>query len=451
MSDSIVLLHTAIAIILVILLLVKWRINPGIGLILGAIYLGIATLPELKDVMATIVEGFGNIMRGVGLVIGFGILLGSLLYASGGAHRIAESILHAFGQKNAPAALTAAGLSISTPVFYDVGYVITTPIAKTIASKTAYSIAILGAALVIGLGIAHTFIPPTPGPLAGAEILGVSLGEIFLYGAFVSILTAFISLYIYIKIASRPNFWNKEKDEDHVGSQQEIESDDIKHRPSLFASLVPILLPIILILSGTFSQAFGFEADWLSFISDKNTALLIGLLSAYWLAKRVLSVKELNKALDEGMKSTGVVLLITGAGGSFAAVIQSAGVGDIIGAYFSQNSGGTYSIILLVWLIAGLLRGAQGSGTVAMITAASIVAPAIADGLVEVAPVLVALAAFSGTLIAAHINDSGFWITTKLLGLSTTGGLKVYTIPCAIVSIISLVIILILNTFFLII
>lgn len=425
MSDLFILLHTAIAIVLVILLLVKWRINPGIGLILGAIYLGVVTLPELKAVMATIVEGFGNIMRGIGLVIGFGILLGSLLYAAGGAHRIAESILAAFGQKRAPTALTAAGLTISTPVFYDVGYVITAPIAKTIASKTSFSIAILGAALVIGLGIAHSFIPPTPGPLAGAELLGVSLGEIFLYGAFVSILTAFIALYVYMRIANRPNFWNKEKDEDHIETKHEPETEnaDIKHRPSLLASLVPILLPIILILSGTFSQAFGFEADWLGFISDKNTALLIGLLSAYWLARRVLSTEELNRALDEGMKSTGVVLLITGAGGSFAAVIQAAGVGDIIGAYFSQHGGGTYSIILLTWLIAGLLRGAQGSGTVAMITAASVVAPAIADGLVEVAPVLVALAAFSGTLIAAHINDSGFWITTKLLGLSTTGGL----------------------------
>ena len=323
------------------------------------------------------------------------------------------------------------------------------PIARTLTKRTPFSIAVLGAALVFGLGIAHTFIPPTPGPIVGAELLGVSLGDMFIFGALVAVPTAWLGLYLYMIIAGKPGFWNSVRDEEfsaeEIDESSNISMNEPVKRLSLSSALWPIALPIILILSGTFTRAIGIESDVITFLSDKVTALLIGLLLAYWVASNVLSKSEVNRAIEHGMKDSGIVLLITGAGGSFAAVIQLVGVGDILGGYFSEISGSSFLVILMVWFIAGLLRAAQGSGTVAMITAISIIAPAISSGLIDMSPVLVALAAFSGSLLCAHINDSGFWITTKLLGLSTVGGLKVYTLSCLIMSVISLVFVFLLN------
>lgn len=209
--------------------------------------------------------------------------------------------------------------------------------------------------------------------------------------------------------------------------------------PSLGVSLTPILLPIVLILLGTVAAALKVQSPWIAFLSHRVTALLAGVLAAFWLGVRRLSGERLAHAVAEGLRASGLVLFITGAGGSLAQVLNEAGVGKVLAGSFTAS---TSAPLLLVWLIAGLLKIAQGSGTVAMVTAAGIMAPMMPQ--LAISPVLVALAAFSGSLFGAHINDSGFWVTAKLLGLSTQGGIKVYTLSCAIMAVVSLILVLLL-------
>lgn len=443
MNDGLLLLHTAVAIAVVIVLVVWVRLSPVIALVVGSMYLGAAAGLGLATTVETIGQGFGELMGEIGLPIGFGVMLGSLLAAAGGIRKIAEAALRLVSRERSPYALGATGLVISTPVFYDVAYVILAPLAQSIAVRTGVSIAALGAALALGLGAANLFIPPTPGPLAVAGILEVPLGTMILFGGIVAIPSAALALFVYIWLLSR-GLWDEEKDEEEFKEIRERGAEESegagRELPSLGVSLFPIFLPLALILLGTAAEAAGLELGVLAFLGDRITALLLGLLAAYSLARRMLSRERFDEAVSEGLRASGLILLITGAGGALGAVLAEAGTGDVIA---ERLSAAAFTPILLVWVVGALLRVAQGSGTVAIITAASIAASAV--GGLEVSPVLLALAAFSGALFGGHVNDSGFWVSAKLLGLSTSGGFKIYTLPQSIASVISLGLILVLS------
>lgn len=441
MESVLTLVHTFIAIAIVIALILLLRLSPVVALILGSMYLGIGTGLGLVQTVETIGIGFGDLMTEIGLPIGFGVMLGSLLAAMGAIQSIASSFLRMVRPSRSHYALGATSIVISTPVFYDVAFVVLAPLAQSLARRTGATIAALGAAMVLGLATANIFIPPTPGPLAVAELLGVPVGILLLYSVMVAVPTVMLSLFLYSSLLSR-GFWNPARDQEEFNEvrSEDFEQPDDKELPSLFTSLAPIILPILLILVGTFATAAGFESPILNFLGNRITALLLGLLAAYWLAYRKLSRQRLDTAVEEGLRASGLILLITGAGGALGAMLSEAGTGDALASFFS---GSTLTPILLVWLVGALLRIAQGSGTVAVITAAGLIAPTV-ESLGTAAPLL-ALAAFSGALFGGHINDSGFWISTKLLGLSTRGGLKMYTIPQSVASIISLPIILLLS------
>lgn len=450
MSSTLIMVNLLITIALVIFLILKLKLNPVISLVLGSVYMGLASQLGPVETVGKITSGFGSLMSGIGLSVGFGVMLGQLVADSGGVQAIANAILRRFSKDKADYAMGATGFIVSIPVFYDVGYVILTPLARAMA-KTAKTLPHFIGALVAGLGIAHTFIPPTPGPLTGAQLLNIDLGTTIMWGIIVGLPTFLLAMWVYGKFfLGNPKFWNPETDEDANYSEKETQAKakdatvvSEGKLPSFGAAMLPILLPIVLILMGTVTGAvLGTVPQWVSFFSDKTVAMLMGVFAAILVARGNMTSEQIQKSIGKSLNDAGVVLLITGAGGALGSVLTASGVGGAITDVMSHVS---IHPVLLAWLIASLMKIAQGSGTVAMITAVSILAPTVPT--MDISPIWVAMAAFSGTLFGGHLNDSGFWVTAKIAGLTTSGGLKTYTVVCALEAVISLVFILLLSLF----
>jgi len=440
------LLSLLISILIIILLIVKVKINAAISLFVGAMFMGISAGLAPVSTIQSITGGFGNTLANLGLSVGFGIMLGQLIAATGAVQVIANKILKAAGEKRADYAIGVTGLVVSTPVFFDVTIVLLAPIARSLARASKKHICYFSGALVLGAGYAHTFIPPTPGPMTAAELAGVDLGIMILYGTLVGLPTFLISTLIYFNLFLRRKGFLKDSDlEIKDGADQSGKSEFPENPPPFFLSILPILIPITMILTGTFYKASVGGANVpqiIGFIGDKSVALFAGFLTAFLISLKSLDLGKIAKELNESFPAIGMVLFITGLGGALGSVIQASGVGNALIALFEAIN---IPIILAAWIVASLMKIAQGSGTIAMITSITIVAPLIP--VAGAAPVWVALAACSGSLMGGHVNDSGFWVATKLSGMSTIGGVKIYTLTCAIQSIISIIIILLLSTF----
>ena len=448
-----VLLSLILTIAIIIILILKLRANPAVALFIGALFMGISSGLGAVETVNTITGGFGGTMASLGFSVGFGVMMGQMIAATGAVQTVANTLIRIFSKKKSDYAMGITGFIVSIPVFYDVGYVVLMPLAKTLAKKSDKVIPYFAGALVAGLGIAHTFIPPTPGPMTGAELMGIDLGVMILWGIIIGLPTFLLTMVVYNKFfLSNPSFFSEEKDveidEEYEKSQKLMEQElikDEKDLPPFGLALLPILLPIILILVGTIATAtVGKEIpEWISFISNKSIAMLAGLICAILIALRTMSLKEIEAETSKSLSAIGTVLFITGTGAALGSVIQATTVGDEL---LNMVSTVHLNPILFAWLIASLLKIAQGSGTVAMITTVGLLVPLL-PGL-DVNPVFLALAAFSGTLCGAHVNDSAFWITAKMTNLNMSGGFKVYTIPCFLESIFSLVFILILSFIF---
>lgn len=430
------LVHLIIAVGILAFVMGYLKLNAAIGLVLGSLYLGIASgigLPETVNLIST---GFGGLMTGIGLPIAFGIMIGKLLADSGGVESIANGFLKGIKKKErTPLAMQATGFLASIPVFYDVVYVIVTPIARGLSKVTRYPLPYYLGALVAGAGIAHCFILPTPGPLAGAEILGIPLGNMFVVGAVVGAISSVITYSIYKLLLDKKVIkWNTEIDEDQ-GVEEDIQKKYDK-MPNFFVSIVPIILPIVMILLGTIFEAFSSEVpQFILFISHRVVALLTGAISAIIISWTLVGKEKTNKSLSESLSLVGVILLITGAGGSLAAVIQASGSGE---ALTNVMANWNISPLLFVWIVAAIIGGVQGSGTVGMITAASIIAPNVTT--LGVSPVYLACVAFGGAMAIRWMNDSGFWVSTLVAKLNLSGGFKTYSAVCFIMSFVSLVV-----------
>ncbi len=432
------LLHVGIAVFIILILIMKFELNPAMTLIIASTYYGLAVGLGFETTIDSIGAGFGDMMAAIGLPIGFGIMLGQLLAACGGIHSIANKLLDIFGEDKASFATAGTGFIGSIPVFYDVVYVIIIPIARSMSKLTGRTIALFVAALVSGALATHMLVPPTPGPLALAEMLDIDLGLMIGVGAVAGVLLVILSVYIYKIFFLDRGFFNPEKDLDHAAIEDMEEAEDMRPEelPGFAGSMLPILAPVVLILTGTVSEAvYGETPPFIHFISSSTIALLIGALLAYMVASSHLAKDAVNQALSKAMASAGLVLLITGAGGSFAEVLDVSGVAEVIE---STAEGFGINLILLAWLTAFLLRIAQGSGTVAILTAGGLMAPII--GGADVSAIWVAVAIGTGGLCLGHVNDSGFWITTKLSGLTTRGGLKTYTVVTGIIGVLGLII-----------
>jgi gluconate transporter len=436
MTASILLVHLVVAVAIILLAILVLRWNPVVALVIGSLYMGMASGLGLMETVGQISAGFGELMAAIGLSIGFGVILGQLLYDSGGARSIALAMVKLFPGRTVLYGIGITAFIFSIPVFFDVTFVILIPLALALAREINRPLPYAVGAMVIGAAAAHTLVPPTPNPLAAAEILGFDLGIMILAGLAMGLLAALLAMKLLFTLLDR-GMWKPEKDEAGEVLQTKVEAP--ARAPGAGLSIIPIVTPIVLILSGTVYQAFTEQVPMvIQFLSHKVVAMLAGTLAAYGIAARNLTGREQASSARKAMASAGLVLLVTGAGGAFGAVIRATGIGDLLAEHLGQSSNSRLLAILITYATAMIFRVSQGSGTVAAITTMTIMAGAQLAGTVGIHPVWIALAALSGGISIGHINDSGFWVTVNLSGFSVTGGLKIYTLGEFIVSLIVL-------------
>ncbi len=434
--DMMVFVWLMFAIIIILFTILQMKLNPAIALVLGSIFMGLAAGLGAPDTISLIGSGFGNLMTGIGLSVGFGVILGQLLSDSGGAKAIAVTMIQATSEKYALYALGITAFLLSIPVFYDVTFVILIPLAIAVSRQIQKPLPYTVGAMIIGAGAAHTLAPPTPNPLAAAEILHFDLGIMVLVGILLGLVAAVLAMKIFFVLLDK-GFWNQEKDETGVEVYEEHHHTENEKAPSFGMALVPILLPVVLILVGTVMGAVMEEVPaFVNFLSNKTTALLLGALSAYLVSAKALDKDAREQSATEALKSCGIVLLITGAGGSFGAIISATGLADMLAETIQSISASPLIALLLAFVIAALFRVALGSGTVASIT--TMTSMASVPAAVGMHPVWMAIACLSGSLSCGHVNDSGFWVSTNLSGFTVTGGLKSYTLGNAITAFIAM-------------
>lgn len=446
-----ILIGLLVGIVCLIFMIIKTKIHTFLALIVATIIVGIVGGMEYPQIIGSITKGFGGTLGSIGIIIGFGVMMGQLFEVSGAAKKMALCFLKIFGKGKEELAMAITGFLVSIPIFCDSGFVILTPLIKAISKETKKSIVSLGLALASGLVITHSLVPPTPGPVGVAGIFGVSVSSIILYGIIISIpmVLACLAFAKYAgnriwQIPTSDGKWTRDKN--YVDDLKTSSVYDETNLPSAFLSFAPIIVPIILILLGTVTSAMKLEGKFVSIIQFIGTPVLavgIGLLITIYGLTRSLDKQRVLDEVEIGIKSAGTIILITGAGGAFGMLIRDSGVGDVIAKSLIDTA---LPPILLPFIIATLIRFIQGSGTVAMITAASITAPIITK--LNVNPVLAALAACVGSLFFSYFNDSFFWVVNRSIGI-TEGKeqLKLYSIASTIAWAVGIIVLLILNIF----
>ncbi len=419
------ILGLAIGIIVLIVLSMKTKVHTFIALIIAAMITGVMGGVEISEVIKSITKGFGNTLSSTGIIIGLGIMMGVILEKSGAAEQIAFTIIRKIGKHKEEWALGLTGYIVSIPVFSDSALVILTPIAKALSSLTGKSAVALGLALATGLQLTHVFVPPTPGPLTVAGILNVDVGMMIIAGILVTIPTLIVSM-IYCKWLNKKiylipsedgvNYVKKDFKKEYIKAIDDIEElHKNKKLPSVSLSFAPIVVPLILIFINsiiTFMNIKGFFVPTINLLGHPIIALIIGtLISVYGLGAK-MGRREVLDYLEEGVKSCGMIMLITGAGGSLGMVVRESGVGDALAQAILATP---ISPLLIPFIIAALMRIALGSATVALTTAATLTAPLLTS--LGMHPVLAAMSTCAGGVAFSYFNDSGFWVFNGLYGL----------------------------------
>lgn len=439
-----VVLHTAIAIVLVIGLIIRLRVNPVISLVLGSLYLGLASGVGFTDTLEAITLGFGEIMTKVGLLIGFGVVIGALLHATGAFKRMVSALVSAVGPGRLPYAMAGAMSTIFPSIYVDVQVVLASPVARSAAPHLGPTgLPLLAGAIGTGIFSGYVFVVPGLAVILIAGQVDVSLGAWLFWGLPIGLATVLVTTFLF-QMLLRTGYWKRESDEYVDPAMVEIEAHDaeidVEHDekvPSLLVSVAPIVVPLLMIAFGAFAGLAGISNDFISFIGNANLALFVGLLGAYLLARLSIGVEQTGVALSEGFRTSGEILLVTGVGGSLGEVIGASGMDAELGRLFSADAGGPVLLsILLAWFIAAVLHLAIGSVSVAALTASGIIGPLLPQ--LSVSPVAIGLAIASGSLFAVQVNSNFFWMFKALLGLSTTGALKTLTVVTSIASVVSL-------------
>ena len=421
----IVLLILAIAFIVVST--TKFKLHPFLALIIAAIGYGLCSGIPLGEIIQSVNNGFGSTVSSIGIVIVIGCIIGTFLEESGGAYVMARSVLSLVGEKRVPLAMLLLGYFISIPVYADSGFVILTPLNRAMSKKAGITLAASACALGLGLTISHCLVPPTPGPIAAAGIMGADLGLVIMTGLIASILPVLLTWLYVSKWASRVYI-------DPAPNETDAEiAEKVKQAPSAFKSFLPVVIPLVLIVLRSVSQfpsepfGSGTFATIIGFIGEPVMALLIGMVLAFTLPKK-FDKQMLSSTgwVGKGLRSAAIIIMITAAGGSFGMILRDSGIADVLGSSLSQLKLG----IWLPFLIAAALKTAQGSSTVAIITTASIIAP-LMDVMGFVAPLekaILVTALCSGAMVVAHVNDSFFWVVTQMSGMSIKTGYRLHTL-----------------------
>ncbi len=414
-----------IGLVVLLFLAIKLRISAFVSLLVGAVTIGLLSGMNGVDVIKTITGGFGSTLTSIGIIIIFGVMLGKYLEDSGSAHRLALDCVRLLGQKKSPFAMSIAGYLVSIPVFSDVGYVILAPLAKAISKKSGVAFAVLAVALASGLLATHVYVPPTPGPLAVAGLLKIDIGRAIAYGSFAAIFMTLFGCAFAVFFIGRRMPQAYAYPADHVENTADI--TDEKNLPGTIPSLLPLLFPMFLILLNTTSNMILGKNDpiakFFAFIGDANVALALGALLAIILLGKRIGKEKILKVMDSSLTESGQIIFITAAGGSLGAVLKVSGAGNAVAELVAQSG---LPFILIPFVIAGLLKAIQGSGTVAVITAATLCAPMASQ--LNVDPILIFLATGAGARLICHVNDSFFWVFTKMNEYDMNTGLKTLSI-----------------------
>lgn len=425
-SSTQMLFGLFLGIIVLIVLSMYTKIHTFIALIVATIITGLIGGLNIGQLMSGISDGFGSTLKSTGIIIGLGVMMGVILEKSGAAEQMAFSIIKLIGKNKEEWALGLTGYIVSIPVFSDSALVILTPIAKALSKLSGKSVVALGLALSVGLQITHVFVPPTPGPLTVAGILGVDVGVMILAGILFTIPVYFVTMiyckWLGKKIYQIPSdvdgeYIRKDFKEEYIKSIKNIEEiHKNKKLPSPMLSFAPVVVPLILIFLNTIFSFLKIESvatKIVTFAGNPIVALIVGtLISIYGLGQR-MDRKEVNKYMNEAIESTGIIMLITGAGGSLGHIVKISGIGNALGnAVLNVGMPG----ILIPFIIACLMRIALGSATVALTTAATLTAPLLVQ--LGINPVLAAMSTCAGGIAFSYFNDSGFWVFNGLYGLT---------------------------------
>lgn len=407
----------------VIISILLLRLHAFLGLLLGAFAVSTLTPGVGTEAMGQVAAGFGEGCRKIGILIALAAIIGQCLLVSGAAERIVRGLLSLFGVKRAPMAFLGSGFVLGIPVFFDTVFYLMLPLVRAFAKTNpkVYLLALLS--VVAGASMAHSLVPPTPGPLLVAARLEVSLGVLIPTGLMLGLVTISAG-YGYARWANaRFNIPFREVDAPEVGKVKN------KNLPGLGWSLLPILLPLFLISGGTLLAMRGEVPDWLDTLSNKNVAMALGAGMAMVLASRFCEVK---KVVHEALSSGGVIILITAAGAAFGAVLKDTGIGAELSGMVGDGGG----VLLLAFGLTALVRFAQGSATVAMITAVAIVAPMVLEADLGFHRVYVALAIGCGSKPLPWMNDSGFWIVSKMSGMNERETLKTFSVMLSLMGVV---------------
>jgi GntP family gluconate:H+ symporter len=450
-----IVVHTTIAILAVVLLIMALKVDPIISLITGSLYLGLASGLGFEATLAAIVDGFGSIMAEVGLLIGFGVLIGSLLFAMRALQRLVGLLLDGLGARRLPYAMAAVMTALFPSIYVDVQLVLAAPLARQAAPRLGpRGLGIMAGALTTGILVGYVFVVPGLGTISIAGLLGVPLAQMLGYGLLIGVATAVLTVFLYRRLVAA-GFWNPGRDEvdpaelPRTGQDTGTDDDDAPapgsgRIPSLPVSLLPVLVPLLLIAFGAVAEAAGFSTPFIAFLGDPALALFVGLVGAYALAKATIGGAATDSAMGRGLATTGQILLITGVGGSLGAVIGETDLDGVLAGLFSADAASPVVVsILVAWLIAAVLHLAIGSISVAAITAAGIIGPILAQ--LDVQPLIIGLAIGAGSLFALHVNSNFFWMFQALLGVTTRGALKALTFVTALASVVALPLIVVLG------
>ncbi|MDH6166501.1 GntP family gluconate:H+ symporter [Variovorax boronicumulans] len=444
MSKEVFLLVDALVAILgLILLITRWRVHPFIALTLAAGFLGLTSGMPVDLVMKSFQDGFGGVLGFVGIVLGLGTMLGKMMAESGGADRIARTLIDAFGKERVHWAMMFAAFLVGIPLFFEIGFVLLIPLVFIVARRTGVSLIRIGIPLLAGLSVVHGLVPPHPGPLLAIGVFGADIGKTIFYGLLVGLPTAMIAGPIFGKFISK--YVPGEASPELLA--QLAREPEARELPGFGITLVTILLPVALMLLKTFADVAlddkNIVRQWLDFIGHPITALLAALLlSLYTFGfARGFTSKQIMKFVDDSLAPTAAIVLIIGAGGGFKQMLVTSGVGNAIGQMALHAQ---VSPILLAWLVAGLIRIATGSATVATITGAGIVAP-LATMVPGVNLELLVLATGAGSLILSHVNDAGFWLVKQYFNMTVAETFKTWTVMETLISVVALAFIMLLN------
>jgi gluconate:H+ symporter, GntP family len=437
---SMLLIYAVIAIAVLILMITRFKVYPFVVLIIVSLLLGLAVGMPAGTIVKSFETGNGNTLGHIAIVVGLGTMLGKMMAESGGAERIATTLINWFGEKNIHWAMMFVAIIVGLPVFFEVGFVLLIPIAFNVAKRTGKSLLLIGLPMVAGLSVVHGLIPPHPAALLAVQAYHADIGRTIAYGLLVGVPTAIVAgplfallIHRHIKLAENNPLAAQFVDTEHQAGSREL--------PGFGITLFTILLPVILMLIGSWADlVFAPKTtpnDLLKFIGTSDVALLIAVLVSFWTfgASRGFNREQIQKFCGECLAPIAGITLIVGAGGGFGRVLMDSGISKQI---VETATSAHLSPLLLGWFVAALIRLATGSATVAMTTACGIVAPIAQASGVQVKPELLVLATGSGSLIFSHVNDGGFWLIKEYFGMTVGQTFQTWSLCETIISLMGL-------------